>query len=1011
MMRLHTLLETAELPAEVAAGADLGVEVVRVVADSRLVRPGDLFVAANGARHRGVDHVPAALQAGAVALVVDAPVSLAQCEAWNVPVVRVSRARSAIGPLAAALWGHPSRRLQVIGVTGTNGKTTTAVLIAQLCNAAGGKAAAIGTLGTWTAEGVRPGQLTTPEPADLQQNLAQLCAEGFTHVAMEVSSHALDQGRVAGVHFAAAVWTNLSRDHLDYHGTVDHYAGAKARLFSEYGLAWSQCAVNSDDPQASGPWDRGQAQGWSMGGHPAAEHQVCDLRCDAKGLRFILRSADRADLQVAAPLIGRHNAENLTAALLACRMVGLDDAALTSACGHLKAPRGRLEPVANDRGALVVVDYAHTPDALEKVLGALRPLVAPRARLLVVFGCGGDRDAGKRPLMGQVAGQLADLTVVTSDNPRSEQPAAIVAAVVPGLVAAEALELRGLETPHLAALGRRHGFLREVDRGTALRLAIAALQPGDVLCIAGKGHEVTQTIGDQKLPFDDAEVAARWLGFGASGAHSARGQAPAHRQVEPMNPGEFAFDGAAARRACGGHLVAVGSGPTRTLSTDSRQIAPGALFVALAGERFDGGAYVGEVLAHGAAGVVCAVGKGQPHVLAADARGAWLLEVEDPLIALGELARAYRLRFALPVLGVTGSNGKTTTKELAALALSPLGAVLATEGNHNNRIGVPQTVARLGAHHRVAVVEMGMSIPGEIKQLAHIGVPRVAIVTSVAEAHLLGLGTLEAIADEKFDLPRSLPVDGVAILPADEPTLKQRAGQLSCKIVWFGRDLGDVHLLGPVQTGGLDSDAPWQQFRASVGGTAVDVRLPGLGVHLAHNALAALAAAWVLGVDLTQAAAALGDYRPVGQRMLPSRIGPWLVLQDCYNANPRSTATALETLATLPGPRAAVLGAMLELGPREGELHQQVARRAVELGIDLVVAVGPSAAMYAPGITGNHTQFVACNTHAEAAGLLAHRLNAGATLLVKGSRGARMEQVIAALQERFAAAGTQPGRS
>ena len=292
--------------------------------------------------------------------------------------------------------------------------------------------------------------------------------------------------------------------------------------------------------------------------------------------------------------------------------------------------------------------------------------------------------------------------------------------------------------------------------------------------------------------------------------------------------------------------------------------------------------------------------------------------------------------------------------------------------------------------------------------MAYIGVPQFAIVTSVAEAHLLGMGSLQAIAQEKFDLVRALPSDGVAILPIDEPTMPPLAAQLNCRVVWFGRDSGDVRLVGPVTSGGLDTDAPWQRFRAQVGGATVDVRLPGLGVHLAHNALAALAAAWVMGADLRLAAEALQGYRPVGQRMLPSRVGPWLLLQDCYNANPRSTETALETLATLPGPRAAVLGSMLELGPAEADLHQRVGAKANRLGIDVLIAVGPMASFYAAGCAGGPTKAVQCATHAQAAQALQSEMARGGTVLVKGSRGARMEQVIAALTSSLSAEPAAP---
>ncbi len=990
-MDLRALIAASELLPELAARADLSVLVAAVTADSRRVQAGSLFVAVSGTRHRGIDFVPAALQAGAIAVVVDSAPTAEQRKSWNVPILLVRDARAAVGPLCSALYGHPSRDIQVIGITGTNGKTTTTVLIAQLLTAARHKAAALGTIGLWTPSGERPSKLTTPDAEDLQKILADLRDEGFTHLAIEVSSHALDQYRVAGVQFAAAAWTNLSRDHLDYHGTEDHYAAAKAKLFSDYRIPSERAFVNGDDARASQPHHRGQAQAWSMGANPAALHQIQALRCDAKGLQFTLHSPGQRDLPVWAPLIGRHNAENLTAALLVVRALGMGDAAIQEATRTLTAPRGRLQPVQNDRGALVVVDYAHTPDALVQVLRALRPLVAPGHRLLVAFGCGGDRDAGKRPQMGQVAAELADFTIATSDNPRSEIPEAIVQAIVAGLQAAGAV---AVAEPHLGALANlldHRGYWSCVDRAEAIRRAVALTRRGDVLCIAGKGHETSQTIGDQLRHFDDVQEAARWL--------QPTGQVPFDA------PQGFAFDSETAVIVAGGTLICGSERWTNQLCTDSRAVAAGNLFVALPGDTFDGGLYVGDALGKGAIGIVCARGRGLPHAALAVGHGAWLLEVDDPLRALADLAAAHRNRFAMPVVAITGSNGKTTTKELTSLALSPMAgavqAVLATHGNHNNRIGLPLTLARLTAEHAVAVVEMGMSIPGEIAELARAGRPQLAIITSVAEAHLLGMGTVDAIANEKFDAVRALLPNGVAILPADEPLLQSLLGELSCKIIRFGRHHGDVKLASSVEVGGLESDAPWQQFTVQVGEQAVEIRLPGLGVHLAELTLAALAAAWQLGVDLPSAAKALQAYRPVGQRMLPERIGNWLVLQDCYNANPRSTETAIDTLTCLPSPRAAVLGSMLELGPDEFALHARVGRHAARRGVDLLIAVGPMATAYQHGAEGSGTtRILTCENHAEAAILLA-RHQPGGTVLVKGSRGARMENVVSAMRQNL----------
>jgi len=983
-MHLGDLLHSADVASGMASAADLAVEIRSVVADSRQVEPGALFVACAGARVQGADFVAQAIERGASAVVAQAP--LAACA---VPVIIVPDARAVVGPLASASFGHPSRAIKVIGITGTNGKTTTSVLLGTLLDAGGHRAAAIGTLGIWTPQGTRAGHMTTQEAAELQRLLAELRDQGFTHVAIEVSSHALDQHRVAGVEFAVKLWTNLSRDHLDYHGTEAAYAGAKARLFRELPVVGAPAFVNGDDPFAAAMAREGMAEAWSFRGDPTAQHQAHDLHADAGGLSLRLASPGHADLALHAPLVGRHNAENLVASVLACRALGMTDDDLQRAAAGLQAPRGRLEPVPNSLGALCVVDYAHTPDALVKVLPALRALVAPGRRLVCLFGCGGDRDRGKRPLMGEVAAHLADVIIATSDNPRSEQPQAILAAIEEGLVTGGALPLRSLVPSALADLAGRPGYVIEVDRGVAIRRAVGVLGRGDVLLIAGKGHETTQTVGAEVRPFDDVAEASRWFAQ--------------HRQSSGpwLRPETFAFDGEIAVRACGGKLRVPGKRWSTVLCTDSRQLAEGSLFVALPGERFDGADFLDEAIAKGAAGVVCARGRGAAFADAARAQGAFLLEVDDPLVALGRLALDHRTRYQPLCVGVTGSNGKTTTKELTALALSGLGPVLATQGNFNNRIGVPLTIARLRPQHRAAVVEMGMSEPGEIATLCAIAVPQLGIVTSIAEAHLEGMGTLAAIAEEKMALPRALPASGVAALPTTEPLLRARAAGLACRIIWFGQEGGDVHCAGPLRVEGLA-----QHFTADVAGTRVEVTLPGIGVHLAHNALGALAIALAAGADLGRAAASLAQYQPVGQRMLPSQVGDWLVLEDCYNANPRSTEMALDTLASLSGPRVAVLGSMLELGPESRTLHARVGHHAARAGVDLLVAVGPMADAYAQGARdgGLAADAVAAVAEpADAANLVADRLRGGGVVLVKGSRGARMERAVAALRALAAA--------
>ena len=985
--------------------ADGAREVHDVVCDSRQAGPGVLFVAVPGLRADGMRFAADALAAGAVAVVaaMDAdPAGLPD----DALVLRTRSPRCALGLLAAALRDQPSTRIDVCAVTGTNGKSTTAILLAQLLSAAGRRAAALGTLGLWTPEGLQPGGLTTPDGADLQRRLETLAAEGFEAVAIEASSHALDQERLAGTTLRTIAWTNLSRDHLDYHGDMATYAAAKARLFEEFDVPATAAFANLDDAAAAQVVARGQAVGFSFG-TPAQPTppavRVCGVRHGRDGLALTLAFAPDGDsapapLALRAPLLGRHNAENLTAAVLMARSLGVDDATLQRAARGLQAPRGRLEPVANALGALVLVDYAHTPDALQAALGVCRELVTPGGRLFVLFGCGGDRDPGKRPQMGRVAGERADVSVLTSDNPRSESPEAIVAAVQAGAAAAGARELTRLVPSALAEPGP--AYLVEVDREQAIRRAIGALAAGDVLLVAGKGHETTQTIGTQQLPFDDVEVCARWLAQRGAAAPVATSHAT-ERSADDALP---TFSADAAARATGGTLAAVGgSGAARGVGSDSRAVAPGSIFVALRGERFDGHAYAAASLGAGAAGVVVERGEGAALVEAAEKTGAFVLEVDDSLVALGDLAAAQRAALPARRVGITGSNGKTSTKELTALALSAFGEVHATYANHNNRIGLPQTLFGLRPEHDFAVLEMGMSIPGEIAELARIGAPEVGIVTSIGEAHLEGLGSIEAIAAEKASLLHAIPADGVAIAPYGVAVLEPELAAVRARLLRFGLNGGEIRAVGPVRVDAAGLGEIWQRFDADVLGQRVEVALPALGLHMAHNALAALAVAAVLGDDLQAAAWQLRRYRPVGQRMRPRALGGALLLEDCYNANPTSVESALETLRGCAGPRVAVLGEMRELGPNAEALHRRVARAAA--GVDALVAVGPFAAAMAKeaaalGVVASAHAADATDAAAQAA---LHALgDAGGTVLVKASRGARLERVVDALSARVA---------
>jgi UDP-N-acetylmuramoyl-L-alanyl-D-glutamate--2,6-diaminopimelate ligase len=490
---MNAAVQRAKALAELLPWPDApAVTVTGVSCDSRTVRPGDLFLACRGSEHDGRAFISAAVRAGAVAVVADAGVAAVDRPA-GVPLLEVDGLAARLGPIASRFFDDPSRGLSVVGVTGTNGKTTVSQLVGQLLRALDRPCGVIGTLGASLGDD-RAGNAgaathTTPDAVSLQAQLAAWRDQGVSHAALEVSSHALDQGRVNGLHVATAIFTNLSRDHLDYHGTMRAYGEAKLRLFRQPGLR--HAVINLDDPfgaRVRGALDAGvTAVTVSTRAGRGADVTVEGATLDAAGVGGTLvtpwgRGAFRA------PLVGDYNLANVVAAAAAALTLGFELAPVLAALPSLLPVPGRLEAVPNDRGLQVVVDYAHTPDALEKVLLTLKELTA--GRLLVVFGCGGDRDPGKRAPMGSVACAFADAVFVTSDNPRTEDPRHILDDI---------------------AAGCRGDYQFEVDRATAIAAAIEAARPGDCVLIAGKGHEDYQVIGRERLPFSDVDTARRAL--------------------------------------------------------------------------------------------------------------------------------------------------------------------------------------------------------------------------------------------------------------------------------------------------------------------------------------------------------------------------------------------------------------------------------------------------------------------------------------------------------------------
>jgi UDP-N-acetylmuramoyl-L-alanyl-D-glutamate--2,6-diaminopimelate ligase len=504
---MEPVMNWIELIAEVAAvgsGGGSDGPVTGVEYDSRKVRPGAVFVAMKGGSTDGNRYVEKAIAAGALGIITDSAPKFDHLLVFEpgLPVLEVEYGRRALAQASAAFFGHPERKLAATGITGTNGKTTTAFLIEELLNAAARKAVLVGTIECHVAGEVRPSPHTTPESRDLFELMAEGVSRGATELVTEVSSHALDQGRASGINFDVAVFTNLTRDHLDYHQTMENYFAAKRLLFDGTVYPAPRVAViNAHDPRSGELAEAARKAGAEVRtyGIGLGDWRAASFTLTPSGAVIEIETPAGA-AKVTSHLAGEVNILNVLAALTAAHARGVPFADLVEFVPRLQPVPGRFQSVDAGQPFTVIVDYAHTDDALRNLTILARQMTASSGgRVLTIFGCGGDRDRTKRPKMGLAAGKGSDFVVVTSDNPRSEEPAAILAEIEPGLKAS----------------GVRYAI--EPDRAAAIRLALKEAAPGDVVLLAGKGHEKEQIIGFTAILFDDAEVALsalRELGYG-----------------------------------------------------------------------------------------------------------------------------------------------------------------------------------------------------------------------------------------------------------------------------------------------------------------------------------------------------------------------------------------------------------------------------------------------------------------------------------------------------------------
>jgi UDP-N-acetylmuramoyl-L-alanyl-D-glutamate--2,6-diaminopimelate ligase len=476
-MKLTEIIQTVK---PLAVEGPLDRDITGITYDSRRVMPGNLFVAVRGERTDGHRFVEAAIDRGATAVVLEQECG---CNP-RATQIKVADTRRTMALASASFYNHPSQQLKVVGVTGTNGKTTTAFMVKAILEAAGVGAGLMGTVQYEIGQRIIPALRTTPESVDIQEMMSQMLRSGCGAVSMEVSSHALDQQRVAGVEYDVAVFTNLTQDHLDYHGTMETYFEAKAKLFGMLGAAQKtgRAVINADNEYGRNLIAR-------MGGENVIRAQ--DVRVSADGTYFVVRTPLGA-MPISLPLIGRYNVYNALAAIGAGLALGIEWPTIDRALSRMRPVRGRLEPVPINEGFRVYVDYAHTEDALRNVLMTVSELT--RGRVIVVFGCGGDRDRGKREPMGRASCALADFSILTTDNPRTEDPREILKEIEQGF-----------------SSGSRGRYQVIVDRREAIERALDIARPGDAVLIAGKGHEAYQEFADTVVPFNDRQVVEEYF--------------------------------------------------------------------------------------------------------------------------------------------------------------------------------------------------------------------------------------------------------------------------------------------------------------------------------------------------------------------------------------------------------------------------------------------------------------------------------------------------------------------
>lgn len=934
--RQHQLLIDEQFinPNEVITG--------KPITDSRSITKGDIFFCIKGLVTDGHNYIGKVCENGASLIIQEDEFT------HKFPAIRVTDSRKATALYAKLFFNNPSEKFKLIGVTGTNGKTTTSFLLYQAISNLGYKTGWIGTLGYLIDQEIIPTNNTTPDIIELNTILKSMADEGCQYVVMEVSSHALAMDRVFGLEFALALFTNLTRDHLDFHKDMNEYFECKYRLFDMTMKNNGISIVNIDDKYGKIIYERistlGNYQKYSVS-EVRGNFTVVNYSCNIDHCSLVINESDTLTYNFNTKLIGHYNQINLTMTFAAIKILfpDVEKVALTNVVNALQPVRGRLEQIQNLQHLGVFIDYAHTPDAIKNVLMTLNEL--EHKRIITVLGAGGDRDKGKRPDMLKIAMQYSNAVIITDDNPRTENPNQIIRDIVSGV-----------------ELWQPWWIIR--DREQAIRSALILAQPHDIVLITGKGHENYQEYNGVRSRFDDVETVKKYLNINLIKDKIELSLPIDSLLLEILYQSIF-------------QISDNESVLFKNVTTDSREIKNHSLFFAIKGDKFDGNNFVEEVLKEPSNGAVIS----DKNVTELNT-----IFFKNATQALGLLARKYLLMFSARKIAITGSTGKTTTKEYMANIFEQAGKILKTYANENNIIGLSKTIFKIKPDISTAIFELGTNRFGEINELAEICDPDIALITSIGPSHLEFLENEEGVYREKTALFRR---DLISFLyPSDDLRFIEFKN--------YGKSVGFLDG-SSYRIKNVNFHHNKIVFDMNEDKWEVNQQIPYFVMNIAFS----IATAKEAGISNNLIQFGLNKRVDLNFRMEISMIGGLTIINDSYNANPTSMKAAINFWQSyIPeADHYAVLGDMLELGSMSKKLHQDIGSILSKIHFRCLITVGDLAWLYAKNEKGQsiipqteHLHYSLVDEIDLAS--LSALMSSKCVLLIKGSHGVHLEKFV-----------------